>query len=418
MLILDDLFTRMQKATLSKHCWLLLLTIALFHVATAQTLHSKAATTEGVLISRFPFHQYYGGVVVIQAQLKGYPDTLQFILDTGSAGISLDTNTCLRLGIPLIPTDKIVRGVGGSRKVAFAMNHTLQMPGLEVDSLNFHINDYELISQVYGLQVDGIMGYSILSRYIVQVDYDTETIAIYSRGHFNYPKGGLLLHPSLTLIPIVGAELRNGKTQRNSRYYFDTGAGMCLLFSKQFVQDSTVLSSRKKQRKVIQTEAQGLGGKMNMDVTTIQEFKLGSFSFRNVPVYLFDDVSNITAYPFLGGMVGNDLLRRFNLILNYGKKEIYMMPNSHYRDPFDYSYTGLIIYLIDGQVEITDIIKGSPAEKSGLRKGDKIIAINNNISANLQLYRDLLKNVGTRPTLLIMRDKELLLKKIQIKSIL
>jgi len=95
-----------------------------------------------------------------------------------------------------------------------------------------------------------------------------------------------------------------------------------------------------------------------------------------------------------------------------------MMPNSHYRDPFDYSYTGLIIYLIDGQVEITDIIKGSPAEKSGLRKGDKIIAINNNISANLQLYRDLLKNVGTRPTLLIMRDKELLLKKIQIKSIL
>jgi membrane-associated protease RseP (regulator of RpoE activity) len=193
---------------------------------------------------------------------------------------------------------------------------------------------------------------------------------------------------------------------------------MCLLLSKQFVLDSTVLSTRKKQRKVIQTEAQGLGGKMSMDITTIQEFKLGNFSFRNVPVYLFDDISNITAYPFLGGMVGNDLLRRFNLFINYDKKEIYMIPNTHYRDPFDYSYTGLIIYLIDGQVEITDIIKGSPAEKAGFKKGDKIIAINNNISSNLQLYRDLLKNVGTRPTILLMRDKELLLKKIQIKSIL
>jgi C-terminal processing protease CtpA/Prc len=69
-------------------------------------------------------------------------------------------------------------------------------------------------------------------------------------------------------------------------------------------------------------------------------------------------------------------------------------------------------------VEITDIIKGSPAEKAGFKKGDKLVAINNYITTNLQIYRDLLKNVGTRPTLLIMRDKEFLLKKIQIKSIL
>jgi predicted metalloprotease with PDZ domain len=137
-----------------------------------------------------------------------------------------------------------------------------------------------------------------------------------------------------------------------------------------------------------------------------------------VPVYLFDDKTNITAYPFLGGMIGNDLLRRFNLFLNYPKKEIYLQPNSHYRDPFDYSYTGLIIYLINGRVEITDIIKNSPAEKAGFRKGDIILAINNNFSNNLTIYRDLLKNVGTRPTLVIMRNNELQLKKLPIKSIL
>ena len=95
-----------------------------------------------------------------------------------------------------------------------------------------------------------------------------------------------------------------------------------------------------------------------------------------------------------------------------------MIPNSHYKDPFDYSYTGLIIYLIDGRIEITDIIKGSPAEKAGLQKGDVIIAINNTFSGNIQLYREILKNVGTRPSLLIMRNKELMVKKIQIKSIL
>jgi len=410
----------MQKSTLLKHCWLVIIAITCsFHVAAAQTLPTTASPRKpGELITRFPFKQYYGGVVVIRACLAGIPDTLQFILDTGSAGISLDTNTCVQLGIHLTPTDRIVRGVGGSKTVSFAMDRTLQLPGLEVDSLDFHVNDYELISQVYGLQVDGIVGFSLLSKFIVQVDYDTEMISIYEKGPFTYPKGGHLMRPSLTLIPIVGAFLKNGKAQHFNRYYFDTGAGMCLLLSHQFVQDSAILSSRKRQRKVIQTEAQGLGGKMTMDITTIQEFKLGNYAFRNVPVYLFDDVTNVTAYPFLGGMVGNDLLRRFNLILNYGKKEIYMIPNSHYKDPFDYSYTGLIIYLIDGRIEITDIIKGSPAEKAGLQKGDVIIAINNTFSGNIQLYREILKNVGTRPSLLIMRNKELMVKKIQIKSIL
>lgn len=193
---------------------------------------------------------------------------------------------------------------------------------------------------------------------------------------------------------------------------------MCLLLSNQFVKDSALLSSRKRQRKIIQTEAQGLGGKMEMHITTIQEFKVGNYSFRNVPVYLFDDITNITAYPFLGGMIGNDLLRRFNITLNYPKKEIYLQPNTHYRDPFDYSYTGLIIYLINGRVEITDIIKNSPAEKAGFKKGDAILAINNNFTNNLQVYRDILKTIGTKPSILIIRNNELILKKLPIKSIL
>lgn len=406
----------MQKAFLSKLIYSTLLALFLFHAATAQSKLPQEA--EGTLICRFPFRQYYGGVVVILAQLKGFSDTLQFILDTGSAGISLDTSTCVRLGIKLTPSERVVRGVGGSKRVDFAMDRTLILPGLEVDSLNFHVNNYELISQVYGLQVDGIIGYSLLSRYNVLVDYNTEEVQLYTTGKFTYPKGGTLLHPTLTNIPIINAQLRNGKTQCDSRYYFDTGAGMCLLFSKQYVADSAILSTRKKQRKVIQTEAQGLGGKMTMDVTTIGEFKIGNFSFRNVPVYVFDDQTNITAYPFLGGMVGNDLLRRFNIYLNYGKKEIYLLPNNHFREPFDYSYTGLVIYMIDGKIEITDIIKGSPAEKAGLKAGDIIMAINNLFTNNIQEVREQLKNVGTRPMLLISRNNELMLKKVLIKSIL
>ncbi|MEZ2441646.1 aspartyl protease family protein [Chitinophaga sp. RCC_12] len=377
------------------------------------------STRDAVLLTRFHFKQYYGGVVVIQALVSNYPDTLQFILDTGSAGISLDTTTCLRLGISMEPSDRIIKGLGSSKPVSFARRHSLKLPGLKVDSLDFHINDYELISQVYGIQVDGIIGYSLLSRYIVTIDYDTEEIIIYSKGKYTYPRGGQLLRPSLTQIPLISAPLKNAVRTITNRYYFDTGAGMCLLLSSQFVNDSSVLQGKKRRtKKIIQTEAQGLGGKMTMSLTTVNEFRIGNYSFRNVPTYVFDDKSNVTAYPFLGGMIGNDLLRRFNITLNYSKKEIYMLPNTHFRDMFDYSYTGLIIYLIDGKVEVTDIIKGSPAEKAGFRTGDIIMGINNNLGPNLQLFRELLKNIGTRATCLVSRDKELLIKKLPIKSIL
>jgi membrane-associated protease RseP (regulator of RpoE activity) len=215
--------------------------------------------------------------------------------------------------------------------------------------------------------------------------------------------------------------MRNAVRTITNRYYFDTGAGMCLLLSSQFVNDSSVLQEkrrRRKTKKIIQTEAQGLGGKMSMSLTTIPEFRIGNYTFRNVPTYIFDDKSNVTAYPFLGGMIGNDLLRRFNITLNYSRKEIYLMPNTHFRDMFDYSYTGLIIYLIDGRVEVTDVIKGSPAEKAGFKKGDIIVAINNNLGNNLQLFRELLKNIGTKAVCLISRDNDLLIKKLPIKSIL
>lgn len=397
------------------HVFFLCLLILNINVS-AQEQESTTDEPEARFITRFPFKQYYGGVVVISARLNNYPDTLQFLLDTGSAGISLDTSTCLRLGVSLTPSDKIVRGLGASKNISFAIDHSLHLPGLSVDSLDFHVNNYELISQVYGIQIDGIIGFSLLSKFIVQVDYDKEEIVIFTQGSFRYPRGGYLMRPNLTFIPVVPAPMRSGKRNVNHRYYFDTGAGMCLLLSTQFVKDSALLVKRK--AKVIPTEAQGLGGKMQMFITTMNEFRIGNYTFRNVPTYLFDDVTNITSYPSLGGMIGNDLLRRFNLTLNYARKEIHLMPNTHFRDQFDYSYTGLIIYLIDNRIEVTDVIRNSPAEKAGFKIGDLILAVNNNFTTNLQVYRDILKNIGTRPTLLLMRDGELLLKKLPIRSIL
>jgi predicted metalloprotease with PDZ domain len=137
-----------------------------------------------------------------------------------------------------------------------------------------------------------------------------------------------------------------------------------------------------------------------------------------VPVYIFDDEYNVTSYPYLGGLIGNDLLRRFNLIINYERRDIYLMPNRHYRDPFDYAYTGFSFYDIEGVIRITDIMVGSPAEKAGFKTDDIIIAVNNNFSNNVQTYKNMLQSTGEAFRVLINRGGELKIVTLKVKSIL
>ncbi len=339
---------------------------------------------------------------MIRARLDNYPDSLNFILDTGSGGISLDSATVEKLKIPNELSDKTIRGIAGLRKVRFANNHTLYLPGLRVDSLNFHINDYEILTSVYGETIDGIIGYSFLSRYIVKLDYDTSMIHVYTKGYMKYPKGGFLLRPTLATIPITTARVRDEETA-TTRYFFDTGAGLSLLLTDDFVEDSLIFSRKKK---IYSTQAEGLGGKTFMRLTTVKELRIGPYKFRRVPTYIFPDEYNVTNYPYLGGLIGNDLLRRFNVILNYERRDIYLMPNKHFRDQFDYAYTGLGFYFINGQVTVTDVMKGSPAEKAGFLEGDIIIAINNNMSRNIQAYRNLLQQPGEKLKFLVVRRED------------
>jgi hypothetical protein len=370
------------------------------------------------LVTGIPFRQFTGGVLVVRGTVNDSPDSLNFILDTGSGGISLDSLTTVELGLRVTPSDRFIRGIGGTKRLFYAANNSLRLPGLQVDSLDFHISNYSFISSVYGVQIDGIIGYSFLKQYIIQVNYDSMKLFVYTPGRYVYEPGGDILNPYINNIPVIPAGLKN-KDAYSTRYYFDMGAGLCLMLSNRFVEDSCIFCEpRQRKHKFIQTEAQGLTGKISMTQTVVQGLKVGPYYFQKVPTYLFDDVSNVTAYPSLGGLIGNDLLRRFNVTLNYAQHQIYLKPNKHFNEPFDYSYTGLVMYFIDGRVLVTEVMKGSPAEKAGFEAGDIIVAVNRDFSNNIQRYRELLKATGTKVQVIINRDGDLREMKLPIKSIL
>ncbi len=365
-------------------------------------------------LASIPFIMLTGGIIIIRTTLDDFKDSLNFILDTGSGGISLDSVTCDYLRLPKKMSDKTVRGIAGIKLVEFTYNHSLHMKGLTVDNLDFHINDYDILTSAYGVRIDGIMGYSFLRRYIVVLDYDNRLIEVYTPGTFKYPRGGYLLRPQFTTLPMQQASVHDNTTA-TAKFYFDTGAGLCMLLNEDLVQDSMLLRSK---RRVYPTEAEGLGGKKSMGITVVKDVRIGPYKFRNVPVYIFDDTYGVTAYPVLGGLIGNDILRRFNVTLNYPEQQIYLRPNKHYLDSFDYSYTGLGMYLVEGAIMVTDVMKDSPAEEAGFQLGDIVVGVENDLSGNIQSYKNMLQNARARVKVLVNRKGELTMLSIKVRSIL
>lgn len=368
---------------------------------------------KALFITKFPFIQLTGGVILLKAQFDTIKEPFNFILDTGSGAISLDSTTAEEFNIFNSPSGKTVRGIAGVREVNYASNHSLTFPGLVVDSMDFYINNYEILTSVYGIKIDGIIGYSLIKQFIIKVNFDSLKLEFYSPGEIKYPRGGKTFYPSFTALPIQILTIEDQRLIK-PKFYIDTGAGLSLLLTEQLASDSSFF---KKKRKPLAILAQGLGGKKPIMITVTKKVKIGPYTFRKVPTHILDDTYNVISYPFLGGLIGNDLLRRFNLIINYPAKEFHLKPNSHFKDGFDYSYTGLNLYNIDGAIEIHDVAPNSPATKAGLQDGDVVVAVNKNFTNNIQTYKDLLSKANTTVPMIILREDKLIEVKLKVKRI-
>lgn len=366
------------------------------------------------LITKFSFTQLSGGIIIINASIDDKKDTLNFVLDTGSSGISLDSSTVAHLQFPVVESEKTIRGIAGIKKVPFTYGHRLNFEGLTTDTFSFHIVDYDLLSSVYGVRIDGIIGFSFLRRYIVKLDYNKNFIEIYSPGYIKYPKNGYLIKPDFSNLPLPNFSVEDEHSIA-SKFIFDTGAGLCFLLSNDFIEDS-LLFRKKKKRYPTQTE--GLGGKKVMELTTLKKVAIGPYKFRNVPAYVFNDSYNVCNYPQTMGIIGNDILRRFNVIINYPEQSIHLKPNDKFNENFDYSYTGMSVYMINGEVTVTDIIPNSPSDKAGFIYGDVILGVGDKFTKNIQIIKEALQHPGAELKVMILRGEKLMLLTLNVKNIL
>ena len=251
--------------------WKLSITALLLFSISSTRAQEEFVQTPSKYVTEVPFRLLTGGIIILKAKIGDFPDSLNFILDTGSGGISLDSLTTARMKLQTEQSQRTIRGIAGIRKVKFWYNKPLHLPGLTVDSLNFHINDYDLLSSVYGEKIDGIIGFSFISRYILHINYDSSKIFVYTKGTVRYPRGGYLMKPLLVNIPVSSLTIRD-ENQITGKFYFDTGAGMCLLLSSDFVEDSMFLRPKTHWKL---SQAEGLGGKTPMKQGVVKQVKLG-----------------------------------------------------------------------------------------------------------------------------------------------
>lgn len=364
-------------------------------------------------ISVFPFQELSGGVIVVKATIDQYSDSLNFIFDTGNTGFSIDSITAVQLGLKVVISDRMIKGIAGVKKAFFSYGHQIRFPEFTSSLFDFHISDYSLFEQVYGLKIDGIIGCSFFEKYIVKINYDKHQIEFYQPGLITYPNNGYLIPTKFYKFPVNMVQIRE-QAIVDSKSIFDLGAGLNYLVSNQLIEDVGLFSPKKK-RYPIQVE--GLGGKKLIDITVVKKITIGKYHFKNVPIHIFDDEFEVLNYPNLGGILGSDLLRRFNIILNYKAEKIHITPNTHFNDHFDYHYSGISFYMIDGLVSIADIVPNSPGVLFGFKEDDIIFSLDKKIVWNLQSIKDYFEQNQSKHVIGVIRNEQILELPIILKNI-
>src|SRR5262249_50435888 len=110
-----------------------------------------------------------------------------FILDTGSVSNVVDTDLANRLSIAA--RDSFEERVAGEKKITDALgsNVSLTISELELSQSKIDIEQVNAaISSAEGRTVDGLLGYDLLSRFVVKIDYVTRQVTIMEPGRFRY----------------------------------------------------------------------------------------------------------------------------------------------------------------------------------------------------------------------------------------
>ena len=336
---------------------------------------------------------------------------LDFILDTGAGGTTLDLETAKQLGFKLGQT--LAVGGAGPSHVAGARveGATAAIAGTTLTQQVQLAIDMARLPPLEGHRIDGILGDDFIGRYVVAIDYARRELRIYDRDAFHYDGPGTSVPATMiNAFPHIVADVRlgNGETVRG-RMVIDVGSSGSLALTKTFVEE------RRLREHVVptihRTGGGGIGGTTTFDVGRVAALGIGGIELSGPIVSLFGDSAGaMTQSPSWDGNIGGAILRRFTLYLDYQGKRLIFEPNATARDPFEFDMSGITFRLDDElkTILVETVAPGSPAADAGLAHGDVIASVDGMPEGSQELaeLRERLRRPGERVKFVVRRNGE------------
>jgi len=174
---------------------------------------------------------------------------------------------------------------------------------------------------------NGITGYSVFGHYITEFDNDKNTMTLYDPDSFEVDDSWTVipLYFKDNNIPWLDASLATGKEMPVSlSMYIDFAAG-----------DEILLLEKPDQKFILPEETRevylgtGLSGDIYGKTGMISKLVIGPFELKNINAS-FAEARVRSKQKDADAVLGNECLRRFNLIFDYQDKKLYLKPNSHF----------------------------------------------------------------------------------------
>ncbi|MDH5381972.1 MAG: aspartyl protease family protein [Cyclobacteriaceae bacterium] len=340
---------------------------------------------------RIPF-RIHSNLIVIPLILNNRIP-LKFIVDTGVRNAILTEKIytdMLNVGYSRKYT---IRGAGGAFLIDAYLSKgvTLTLPGLEGSGNILFVleNDYIELRNFLGTEVHGMIGYELFSRFIVEINYAKKIITLHDPASFKpkrlYREMPMAVEDTKPFI-YTKVTMDNGSTI-NARMLVDTGASHGIMLEPQSG-DSIIIS----EKTIDAIIGRGLGGAIEGQIGRLESISIGDYEI-NSPIVTFPypnsymDSLFVNA-TFRNGSLGGELLSRFNIVFDYGNEKMYFKKNSKFKRQFYYNLSGITIKAVGANLEdfeIDEVREHSNAYQVGLRKGDRINAINGLSTENLDL---------------------------------